>query len=165
MFRPAAQPDSHLNLILLDTSGSNLNHRALSQALGAISGLYRRAYLQRQRCALLGFGNGKVDILLKPQRAHKQLEQRLNIIQAGGGTPLRQALLDAQKLLRKNRRQHPAESQTLYLFTDGRSRDELDDIAFDCPVVVVDTERTAVRLGRARQLAQRFGGACLALER
>ncbi len=105
-----------------------------------------------------------METLLKPQRALKELERKLGQISAGGGTPLRQALLEARELLTRQTRLRPAQSQTLYLLTDGRSRDELDGIQFDCPVVVVDTELTAVRLGRARQLAQRLDARLVALE-
>lgn len=146
---------------MLDTSGSSLNRQALNQALSACAYLCQQAYLSRQHCALISFGNNQAQLLIPPRRAIKHLPAYLAQVEAGGGTPLRLGLLKAQQLLEQYRQRYT--QQTLYLLSDGRSTDAVAGIELPCPLVVIDTEQTRVPLGRARRLAEQLNAEYLSL--
>ncbi|MDG9666997.1 ATP-binding protein [Hahella sp. CR1] len=158
-YQPRRQSRDTLNCVLLDTSASTLSQRALAQAKGVILGLARQAYLAREKLAVLAFGAQRAEWVIPCRRAPKDIVALLDDLPAGGGTPLRQALLHARQLLARQTRANPHLTCRTLLLTDGRSRDPLDDLTWDSPLWVVDTEQTAVRLNRCRQLAQRLGAA------
>ncbi len=143
-----------ITLVLLDTSGSLLSRGAMASSKGAIVELCRRAYIQRQALELVGFSGEQVMTLQVARKPPRDVIPMLETIGAGGGTPLRKALLHAATRLRQMARQRSGESRRLIIFTDARSRDNLENIALDADVHVVDTEQTAVRIGKARQLAR-----------
>ncbi|ABC33109.1 magnesium chelatase ATPase subunit I [Hahella chejuensis KCTC 2396] len=158
-YQPRRHSRDTLNCVLLDTSASTLSQRALAQAKGVILGLARQAYLAREKLAVLAFGAQRTEWVIPCRRAPKDIAALLNELPAGGGTPLRQALLHARQLLARQTRANPHLTCRTLLLTDGRSRDPLDDLIWGSPLWVVDTEQTAVRLNRCRQLAQRLGAA------
>ncbi|QAY52544.1 VWA domain-containing protein [Hahella sp. KA22] len=158
-YQPRRQGRDTLNCVLLDTSASTLSQRALAQAKGVILGLARQAYLAREKLAVLAFGAQRTEWIIPCRRAPKDITALLNELPAGGGTPLRQALLHARQLLARQTRANPHLTCRTLLLTDGRSRDPLDDLTWDSPLWVVDTEQAAVKLNRCRQLAQRLGAA------
>lgn len=161
--RPARSARMTLNCVLLDTSASMLGREVLAHARAAVLGIGRAAYLARQQLAILAFGNDRVDWLLLPQRAPKDCDAQLAQLPAGGGTPLRRALLAGREQIRRMTRQHPGLHTRTVLLTDGRSRDRVDDIAWPGEICVLDTENARVPLRRARALARQLGGRYLPL--
>ena len=149
-----------LNIIALDTSGSTLASEQLSDAKAAVQSLCETFYQQRQRIALLCFGNQRTDWVINDSKAPFNINKILSAIQAGGGTPLRQALLEIRHYIGKRRQAQPAEKQKLFIISDGRSRDKLDDIRLDSTVevFVLDSEKAAVKLNKARDLAMHLEG-------
>lgn len=140
-----------LNIILLDTSASTIGKLSLASAKGAIFNLATHSYLERQSFCLMTFGCDAVDVVLAPQRTPKNIKPLLESIRAGGGTPLRKALMQASFLIEKQ--SHHYETCKLFIFTDGRSRDDVASIHIPCDVIVVDTENSAVRLGMGEGLS------------
>jgi magnesium chelatase subunit ChlD-like protein len=122
------------------------------------------AYLQRSRIAILEFAGQGARLSVPPQRTPKQHADMIDTIAGGGGTPLRQGLEKAIQLLERERKRLPQEQQTLVLFTDGRSRDAIDDLRVPCRTLVIDTESGPLRLGRCRQLANTMNGEYLSLD-
>jgi magnesium chelatase subunit D len=112
-------------------------------------------YQQRQRIALLCFGNQRYEWLINDSKAPANIDSLLNSIQAGGGTPLRKALLEIYRYSMKRTRSKPMEKQKLFLISDGRSRDKLDDIMLSqqMAVHVLDSENTKIKLNKAQALA------------
>nr|WP_290984151.1 AAA family ATPase [Halomonas sp.] len=149
------QPVVHL--VLLDTSGSTLGKRLLSQAKGWVDSLNRKAYSAREQMAVLGFGNDTVTPLLTRQRAPKSLEATLNSANGGGGTPLRKVVAEAGRLIRQWQRREPGLHIRTYLITDGRTRDCVADLPKLGDCVVMDTEHSFVKRGQAARLAQQLG--------
>ncbi|WP_435104909.1 AAA family ATPase [Arhodomonas sp. AD133] len=155
-YRPPRQAPTTLNCVLLDTSASTLSHRALAQAQAVVLGIAERAYRAREQLAILAFGNERADWVLPPRRAPKDCAIHLEHLPAGGGTPLREALLTARQRIDRLMRRHPGLACRTYLLTDGRSRDAVDDIALPPRVWVIDTEQARVPLGRCRVLARQL---------
>lgn len=155
----AGQPTVHL--VLLDTSGSTLGGRLFGQAKGLVQALATLAYGKRDQMAVMGFGNDRVTPLLQRCRAPKTLLSRLDALSGGGGTPLREALAQASRLIRQWQNREQGLRVQTYLITDGRTRQSLAGIPPIADCVVVDVERGPVKRGRARRIAQQLGAVYL----
>ena len=144
---------ARIHLILLDTSGSVLQHRAFSKAKGLILQVAERAYLQRENIAILGFGNGEVHTLFATRRAPKAIQQYLNEIQASGGTPINAAIEQASHFQQQQLLKTPGTLFQNYVLTDGRVRSIDVSASLVGHTTVVDIEQSAVKRGKAQQLA------------
>ncbi|CAM0557765.1 putative protein [Vreelandella titanicae] len=145
------------HLVLLDTSGSTLGQRLLGQAKGLVESLVSQAYAAREQVAVLGFGNGGVVPILSRRRAPKNARSTLDSAKGGGGTPLREAIIEAKRLIRQWQRREPGLKVRTYLITDGRTREAVDDLAplEDC--LLIDTEQSKVKRGQGARIAQQLG--------
>ncbi|MBD3897596.1 ATP-binding protein [Halomonas sp. ML-15] len=152
-----------LHLVLLDTSASTLGEQLLGRAKGVVERVARQAYAAREQLAVLGFGSDGVTPILPRRRAPKVLLERLDGVGAGGGTPIRQAILRAARLIRQWRQQQAGLQVRTYLITDGRTRQPLAGLPPLGECVVVDTEQAAVKRGRGAQIAQQLGARYLPL--
>ncbi|CAA0102224.1 putative protein [BD1-7 clade bacterium] len=161
--KPIEKGAQTLNLILLDTSASTLGKSVLSHAKGIVLGLLEQAYLARERVQILAFGNQQVSQVLAECRSPKQFQDTLNDVAAGGGTPLREALLQTRHHLERAERSRPGQLLKTWLVTDGRTNQSVKDIQLPGNVIVVDTESTAVKRGRGVEIAQALGADYLAI--
>ncbi len=143
--------------MIVDASASTRRHGALAQAKGLLADTFEQAYRRRARLAVLHATGAQARWLWQGQKASAQLQEWLEQLGAGGGTPLIEALEQAREWLDKRQRQKPAERQRLLILTDGRLRDWPTLQPMGCPTVLVDIEGGAVRLGRAAKLAQELG--------
>jgi len=146
-------------VIALDCSASMLGSGALRQAKGLVRALAARAGRERSPLALVSFGGVDARLELISERASISFDAALLALSAGGGTPLRRALELSIELCSGV----PAAPQPprLFLFTDGRSREAVDDLAAACrsiDLVIIDCERGPLRLGRARRVASALAG-------
>ncbi len=145
---------SILNIIALDTSGSTLASEQLSKTKAVVQSLCQFFYQQRQRIALLSFGNQQYQWLITDSKAPATIDSLLASIQAGGGTPLRQALLEVERYIIKRKQLKRMEKQKFFLITDGRSRDNVDDITLiETEIWVLDSENSTIKLNKAQLLA------------
>ncbi|MBB3232638.1 AAA family ATPase [Halomonas stenophila] len=158
-YRRARTGQPMLHLILLDTSASTLGRRLLGRAKGLVDRLARRAYAAREQIAVLGFGNDGIATIQPRRRAPRDLLERLDAAPGGGGTPIREAVQRAARLIRQWRRQDAGLQVRTYLITDGRTRQPLSGLPSLGDCVVVDTETAAVKRGRGRDLARQLGAA------
>jgi magnesium chelatase subunit D len=152
-YRYPPHRSSELKLVLLDTSASTLAGQGLAYAKGVIKELSRQAYLKRQQVCILTFGNNQVKTLIKTQRAPKNIQPKLDLIEAGGGTPVRQVLDHAQHLLLGQR--HQNFDCSIYLITDGRLEQSIHSHALlsTHQATIVDIESSRIKLGLGKQLA------------
>lgn len=151
----AGQAIAHL--VLLDTSGSTLGQRLLGQAKGLVESLVAQAYAAREQVAVLGFGNGGVVLLLSRRRAPKNARGTLDHAKGGGGTPLREAIVEAKRLIQQWQRREPGLQVRTYLITDGRTRESVDDLAPLGDCLLIDTEQSRVKRGQGVRIAQQLG--------
>ena len=131
----------------------------LSDAKAIVQSLCEYFYQQRQKISLLTFGNQQCQWLIRHSKTPMDMVPILSAIQAGGGTPLRRALLRISAYLIKRKHLAPAEKQKIFLITDARSRDKVEDINLidNAEVYVLDSENSAIKLNKAQQLAKRLG--------
>ncbi len=155
--RPRSATSPQLWLIVVDASASTRRHGALGQAKGLLAELFAHAYRARARIALLDAHGAHAQWHWQGQKASAALQDWLNELGAGGGSPLIDALRQAQQWLQRRQRAKPGERQRLLVITDGRLREWPALAASGCPTLVVDIESAPIRIGKARQLADQLG--------
>ena len=156
---------------VVDASGSMALHR-MRQAKGAVHSLLQKAYVNRDRVALISFRGGEAEILMPPTQSVELAQRALDLLPTGGGTPLSSALLLGESVAAQARARGILQT-VLVLLTDGRAnvplregsdvRAELQQIGrhiaeSSLRVIVVDTQRSYLSRGEARQLASWLGG-------
>jgi len=156
-FKKAREGKAMLHLILLDTSASTLAAQAFAKSKGVVLQIAEQAYLMREQLAVMSFGHEQVKWLLPQVRAPKQLNNLLDQTPAGGGTPIRDVLTQAQHFLLGVKRKHPDISIHTYLLTDGRTQQSVEGLQLAGNCTVVDTEQSAVKRGRGRDIAAALG--------
>lgn len=155
----------------VDASGSMALHR-MRQAKGAVNTLLEKAYVNRDRVALVAFRGERAEILMPPTQSVELARRALDLLPTGGGTPLASALLLADDLAQQARMRGILQTVVI-LLTDGRGnvslkpegdpQVELQQLGryiaaeSNLRVVVVDTKRDYLSRGEARQLAEWLG--------
>jgi magnesium chelatase subunit D len=162
-FRRQRGGDPTMHLVLLDTSASTLQGHSQAQAKGLVAGLAQQAYIARQQMLLLGFGNDKVEELYALGRAPKAMAPLLDNIGAGGGTPLKQAVQQAQAFGQRLLRRNPATRIINYIITDGRVQEDIHGLHLPGTSLLVDTEQAQVKRGRGPHIAKLLGADYLTL--
>jgi magnesium chelatase subunit D len=155
----------------VDASGSMALHR-MRQAKGAVNTLLEKAYVNRDRVALIAFRGQEAELLMPPTQSVELARRALDLLPTGGGTPLASALLLADDVARQAQRRGILQT-VLILLTDGRANvglHEQGDVQAELKqlgryiadsnlhVMVVDTQRNYLSRGEARQLAEWLGG-------
>ena len=149
--RQSAAPE--LWLVVVDASASTRRHEALSDAKGLLAQLFEDAYRQRVRVAVMTVSAKAPQWQVIGSKASAALNDWLQGLGAGGGTPLLEALQEVADWLERRRKQCPEEQQRFLLLTDGRLKEWSTLPAIDCPGLLIDIERGPIRLGRSRQMA------------
>ena len=106
-----------LTIFVVDSSGSMALSR-MDQAKGALIRLLQKAYVYRDRVALIGFRGDRADVLLPPSRSVELAKRALDSLAVGGGTPLAAGLRATLELAT---RQTDASQTLMVLLTDGRA--------------------------------------------
>lgn len=150
----------------VDASGSMALHR-MRQAKGAIHTLLQKAYVNRDRVALIAFRGDAAEVLMPPTQSVELAKRALDLLPTGGGTPLASALLLGVDVAEQARRRGILQT-VLIVLTDGRGNiplhaganpqeelQQLGSFITESPlrVVVVDTKRSYLSRGEAKQLA------------
>lgn len=134
------------------------------KAKGLLRSLLFAAYQDRIQVALVeasGVGPSWWALGKKPP---KYVDEWIENINAGGGTPLEETLIEAKSFLNRRCLHYPHEMRRIFIFTDGRVRElptvELNDIV----CLLIDIEAGPIRLGRAHQLATCLGAEYVHIE-
>ena len=175
-----------LFIFAVDASGSMAVNR-MAQAKGALGRVLRKAYLYRDKVALISFRGEKADVLLPPTRSIERAKSLIDSLPAGGGTPVAAALARALELAKYARIRKMSQVMVV-LMTDGRAniplrlsgqvdrmnQDEINEELMRIgrvmrseaiESVVIDTKSRFVSSGEARNLAEMLGGKYLYLPR
>lgn len=177
-FKRFARREGVLYICAVDASGSMAVNR-IRQAKGALSGLLRRSYVNRDRVALVAFGGRGAELLLRPSQSCALAKRRLDELPVGGATPLPAGLRRSLEVARSAARRG-AGRIVLLVFTDGRANVPLGPAAgagarakkIACEIeqlgaalralgvasVVVDTRRNYGARGEGESLARSLGG-------
>ena len=166
-----------LFLFAVDASGSMALNR-MRQAKGAVHALLEKAYVNRDRVALMSFRGQGAELLMPPTGSVELLRRAVDQIPTGGGTPLAATLVAALEVAQQARRRG-LQNVVLVLLTDARANvglkadragveDELRQLALltaasGLKALVIDTQRSYLSQGSAQKLATWLGGQYLYL--
>lgn len=164
--RTAVREGREANLIVfcVDASGSMAARRRMTQVKTAVLSLLLDAYRRRDKVCLITFRGAGVEVALPPTHSVDIAASRLDEIAAGGRSPVAEGLLEAARLLIRERRRDPHLRPLLVVVTDGRATGGVDPVGrahraaeylagMDITTVVIDGETGPLRLGLARTLA------------
>jgi magnesium chelatase subunit ChlD-like protein len=144
-------------VLALDCSASMLHSGALGVAKGVARAIALRGALVTARVALVSFGGLDVRVEVASTRQRDSIASAIALLGAAGGTPLRRAVQLGLDLADPAQR---TADQRLFLFTDGRTREDLAGLAHAhrrTRITVIDCERGPLRLDRSRHLAEQVG--------
>lgn len=127
----AADPMADNYLVMLDISGSmgglvcNGNERKISAAKRAVK-IFQERLDASDNVGLYSFSDRIAEVLPIGRHDVEAFGQKVDALRPGGGTPLRQALIKSEELLREiAQAQGGYGSYNLILITDGQSSDGL----------------------------------------
>jgi magnesium chelatase subunit D len=165
--RVAVREGREANLVLfcVDASGSMAARKRMTQVKTAILSLLLDAYRRRDKVGLVTFRGAEALLALPPTRSVDVAAALLDELPAGGRTPLAEGLLEAARVLQRERLRDPRLRPLLVVVTDGRATGGADALArcrqaaehvarLNITTIVMDSERGPLRLGLARTLAQ-----------
>jgi magnesium chelatase subunit D len=168
--RTAVREGREANLVLfcVDASGSMAARKRMTQVKTAVLSLLLDAYRRRDKVGLITFRGAEAELALPPTHSVDIAAARLDEMPAGGRTPLAEGLLEAARVLQRERIRDPRLRPLLVVVTDGRatggpgavarSRSAASNLAgLGVSTVVVDGESGPLRLGLAVELAHLLG--------
>jgi magnesium chelatase subunit D len=167
--------ESNLVLFCVDASGSMAARRRMTEVKTAILSLLLDAYQRRDKVGLITFRGDRADLALPPTRSVEVAARRLEDLPAGGRTPLDEGLLEAARVLDRERVRDPRRRPLLVVVTDGRATNRPDGVTRSRRVaeelaragvasLLVDCESGPMRLGLARDLAASLAAEHVPLE-
>jgi magnesium chelatase subunit D len=164
--RVAVQQGRESNLVLfcVDASGSMAARRRMEQVKTAVLSLLTDAYQRRDKVGLITFRGASAELALPPTSSVLAAVRRLEVLPAGGRTPLAEGLLCAAETLRVERIRDPRRRPLLVLVTDGRATAGADALhrsqqaaallaGSGVASLVLDCETGRFRMGLAARLA------------
>jgi magnesium chelatase subunit D len=174
-FKQFRRKSGVLAIFAVDASGSMALNR-IQQAKGALLRLLRKAYVHRDRIALISFRGREAELLLPPSRSVERAARAVERLAVGGGTPLGAALHQALEVARG--KGCGAGPVLLALLTDGRANvamnglgvwEEIEELGaaiqtHRVQTVVIDTARDFAGDGEGQRVARLLGGRYLRLE-
>ncbi|MEP9384639.1 VWA domain-containing protein [Nocardioides cheoyonin] len=121
--RTAVREGREANLVLfcVDASGSMAARKRMAQVKTAVLSLLLDAYRRRDKVGLITFRGRSAELTLPPTHSVDIAAARLDELPAGGRTPLAEGLLEAARVLRRERVRDPRLRPLLVVVTDGRA--------------------------------------------
>jgi len=160
-----------LYLFVLDVSGSMAARRRMEQTKELMFGLLETAYRKRDRVGLVTFSGAGVHLALSPTRSVRRAQRYVQDLPVGGRTPLADALVEARHIALRSRMRLKGLRQAIVVVSDGRNTvapqgvdplvpvtaafSRLKDLGV--PIILLDAEEGAVRLGLMSGWARQFG--------
>jgi magnesium chelatase subunit D len=167
--------ESNLVLFCVDASGSMAARKRMAEVKGAVVSLLLDAYRRRDKVGLIAFRDTGAVLELPPTRSVDIAAARLDGLPAGGRTPLAEGLLEAGRVLARERVRDRRCRPLLVVVTDGRATAGADAVQRSrqaagllaeagVAAVVVDCETGPMRLGLAVELAAHLGAEYLRVD-
>lgn len=159
-------------LFLVDASGSMGARERMKAVKGVVFKMLTDAYQKRDRVGMIAFRRDRAEVLLPITRSIEFAQKKLAALPTGGKTPLAQGLIKAEDMLDRLYKQDPLQDPVLILITDGRATNSLNkntdpvrDALSEAERIghrhmlaaVIDTESSFIKLGLAKELAQKMG--------
>ncbi len=169
----------NLILFVVDASGSMAASRRMEAVKGSVLSLLTDAYQRRDCVGVIAFRGVDAQVMLEPTYQVDLAEQALRQLPTGGRTPLPHALQLALQLVQSATRL-VAVQPLLVILSDGKANVPLPGGGDSwqqtlnaaaqireqaVPALVLDTDASYLRLGRASELANALGATYLTLDK
>ena len=168
----------HLILFVVDASGSMAAGKRMQAVKGSVLSLLKDAYQKRDLVGVISFRGVEAEVLLEPTANLELAETALQSLPTGGRTPLAHAMQLAQEVLDQYKTEKNIQP-LLIVLSDGKANVPLSgggdpwqqtlqtaiSIAHrNVLTLVLDTENSYLRFGKAAELAEALRAECLSLD-
>lgn len=169
----------HAFLFVVDASGSMGVQNRMQAVKGAILGMLKEAYENRDYVGLIAFRKEEAEIILPFTRSVELAQKKMCVLPTGGRTPLAEGLHKAQWLIQQNKYVKQGIEPIIVLLTDGKANaaNESIDITLEKAFqaaehiaqagirsIVIDTEQGYLRMHLADKLAKQLHGTYYSLD-
>jgi len=166
-------------VFVVDSSGSMGVSQRMKETKAAILSLLVDAYQKRDKVALVVFKQNKAELLLPPTSSVELAKKLLENIPTGGKSPLSHGLMAGLQCITSELKRHKDCKPLLVLISDGRANvsmnenlnpiEEAKQIALqikqmNIDSVVIDTEKSYIRLGRLQEISGSMNAKYLKIE-
>lgn len=166
-------------VFVVDSSGSMGVSQRMKETKAAILSLLVDAYQKRDKVALVVFKQNKAELLLPPTSSVELAKKLLENIPTGGKSPLSHGLMAGLQCIISELKRHKDCKPLLVLISDGRANvsmnenlnpiEEAKQIALqikqmNIDSVVIDTEKSYIRLGRLQEISGSMNAKYLKIE-
>lgn len=166
-------------VFVVDSSGSMGVSQRMKETKAAILSLLVDAYQKRDKVALVVFKQNKAELLLPPTSSVELAKKLLENIPTGGKSPLSHGLMAGLQCIISELKRHKDCKPLLVLISDGRANvsmnenlnpiEEANQIALqikqmNIDSVVIDTEKSYIRLGRLQEISGSMNAKYLKIE-
>ena len=159
-------------LFCVDGSRSQGAKERLAFAKGAVMAILEKAYSERDRVAMILFGNSRADLVLPYTKSVDFAADRLKTLSAKGNTPLSMAMRLSAATVEQDRKKNKEDIHLVVLLTDGKSNYDTEEgknraltlkaaellKEKHISVLVIDTENSVFSMGLAKQIADTAEG-------
>jgi magnesium chelatase subunit D len=113
-----------LVVFVVDASGSVMSGRQMMETKRGILSLIEDAYRARDRVAVVVFRDEGAFTLVEPTRNHAMARRAVSEMTVGGNTPLAHGLVEAYRIVTRERRRDETLYPLVVVFSDGQSNVE-----------------------------------------
>jgi len=110
-----------LVVFVVDASGSVMSGRQMMETKRGLLSLIEDAYRARNRVAVIVFRGEDAFTLVEPTRNHRKARDAVSQLTVGGNTPLTHGLVEAYRLVERERRRDQDLYPLTVLLSDGQS--------------------------------------------
>jgi len=136
---PYESTPAHLEILILDSSGSMAVRERIRYAKGLVRSFVRHSYQTRSYCSLIVARTNEARVVVSPTRRTAPLLDELKRTPTGGRTPLYDSLAKAIDTVKAFKKKEPSATMGISLLTDGK--DNSDSTNVDELVRVLNKER------------------------
>lgn len=115
---------AHLEILILDSSGSMVGRERIRYAKGLIRSFVKHSYQRRSYCSLIVARSNEANVVVAPTRRSSPLLDELKRIPTGGRTPLYDSLSKAIDTARAFKKKETSAHISISLLTDGKDNSE-----------------------------------------
>ena len=166
--------NSSLIVFLVDLSWSMAVTRRMEATKKAIKAILTKAYQFRDDICLITFQKDRAELVIPPTHSIALAEKSLKKLKVGGKTPLAAGLAEAERLMKLECRNYPAQNIFLILLSDcegnialfgGDPQEEALEAASRIAAgkfrsIVINSDQMTFGQGYANKLAKKLNASC-----
>ena len=154
----------------VDASGSMGAKKRMIETKNAVLSLLYNAYQKRDSVGLIAFRKNDAEVLLPVTRSIDLAKKRLQLLPTGGRTPLVKGMTLSLNMICAEKIKDKDMLPLFILITDGKANDRDSAMPYQdaieiadefsrkkIPSIVIDTEKSVMPLGIAKEIAQHMG--------